>query len=437
MYPNSFSHVDMRISDEARDSVRGNATEARSLASTMEARLDAFYSGVQANGNGDLDLSGVSADFGATAEQKVAAYVSLASKLHGANAALNELDDIARMLHRPPVERTIANGGMTPAARLSDIVTRANGGRLDFNPAGHSIVPLPHLPVATLFKTTDGYPPLVQRTGYIEDATTAPLDVLAAMRIETTTQNSVAYMKQTVTAAAAVEKAEGAAAAEADISYAEEKASVVKIPVILPVTDEQLADEPGVRSLLDNDLIELVRERVNRQIAVGNGTAPNLQGFANNTIAATASGVGISGAAAPTGIIDACIDGLRKVRTAGKARASHVMLNGTLYTALLKSKDSQNRYLMGDPNTPLAPAIWGVPIVEADDIADPTANDGYWGCVGAFATKSALYLRQDATVEAGLINDDFAKGQITLRCTLRGAMVWYRPAAFVALLRKA
>ena len=257
------------------------------------------------------------------------------------------------------------------------------------------------------------------------------------MRIETTTQNAVAYMKQTVTTAAAAEKMEGAAAAEADISYAQETANVVKIPVVLPVTDEQLADEPGVRSLLDNDLIELVRERVNRQIAIGNGAAPNLQGFADNTVAATAAGIGISGAASPTGIIDACIDAVRKVRTTGKARASHVMLNGTLYTALLKSKDSQMRYLMGDPNTPLAPAIWGVPIVEADDIADPSASNGYWGCAGAFSTKSAFYMRQDATVEAGLINDDFAKGQITLRCTLRGVMVWYRPAAFVALLRKA
>lgn len=437
MHANGFAHIDTRVSDSARDAVRGNGTAARSQVNAIEARLDSFYEGLSANGDGDLDLSGVSSDFGTNAEQKVQAYVELASKLHGANAALNELDAIAMQLQRPPIERVIANGGMAPAPQLSDIVARTNGGRLGFNPDAHTIVPIPALPVATLFKTTAGYPPLNQRTGYVEDATMAPLDVLSAMRIETTTQNAVAYMRQTVTAAAAVEKAEGAAAAEADISYAPDSSNVVKIPVILPVTDEQLADEPGVRSLLDNDLIELVRQRVNRQIAVGNGSAPNLQGFAHNKVAATNAGIGISGAASPTGIIDACIDAVRKVRTAGKARASHVMLNSSLYTALLKSKDTQMRYLMGDPNTPLAPAVWGVPIVEADDIADPTANNGYWGCAGAFSTKAAFYLRQDATVEAGLVNDDFAKGQITLRCTLRGVMVWYRNAAFVGLLRAA
>ena len=152
MHANGFAHIDMRISDSARDAVRGNATAARSLVSTSEARLDSFYQGVSANGNGDLDLSAVSSDFGANAEQKVKAYVELASKLHGANAALHELEDIARQLHRPPVERTIANGGITPAPRLSDLVTRANGGRLSFNPAGHSIVELPAMPVATLFQ---------------------------------------------------------------------------------------------------------------------------------------------------------------------------------------------------------------------------------------------------------------------------------------------
>ena len=437
MYPNGLAHIDVRISDSARDAVRGNGTAARGQVNAIEARLDSFFQGLSVNGNGDLDLSAVSSDFGTSAEQKVKAYVELASKLHGANAALNELEVIAMQHQRPPIERVIANGGMAAAPQLSDLVARTNGGRLDFNPAAHTVVAIPSLPVATLFKTTAGYPPLNQRTGYIEDATSAPLDVLSAMRIETTTQNAVAYMKQTVTTAAAAEKAEGAAAAEADISYAQETSNVVKIPVILPVTDEQLADEPGVRSLLDNDLIELVRQRVNRQIAVGNGVSPNLQGFANNMVAATSAGVGISGGSTPTSIIDACIDAMRKVRTAGKARASHVMLNSTLYTALLKSKDSQMRYLMGDPNTPLAPAVWGVPIVEADDIADPSATNGYWGCAGAFSTKSAFYLRQDATVEAGLINDDFAKGQITLRCTLRGVMAWYRNAAFVALLRAA
>jgi HK97 family phage major capsid protein len=50
--------------------------------------------------------------------------------------------------------------------------------------------------------------------------------------------------------------------------------------------------------------------------------------------------------------------------------------------------------------------------------------------VGDFRTGAAFYLRMEAIIEAGTINEYFIQNKIALRCEERGALAVYKPAAF-------
>ena len=133
-------------------------------------------------------------------------------------------------------------------------------------------------------------------------------------------------MAETITTAAAAETAEGAASPEVDIDYTATKTSVATIRAILPVTEEQLEDEPTIRRLLDERLIALGRDRVNQQLVIGNGTAPNLQGVKG----ARTAGNDITAAYTANKLTDpilAAVEAIRKVRTTGRTPATHIVVS--------------------------------------------------------------------------------------------------------------
>ena len=444
MYSNPLALVDQRISDEARDTVRGQPQRAQAMANDFNAQLDNIYAAARITADNQLDLSGVSIDGARSNDQKVAAILAVHSKLHGANAALNELSAMASYKDDPTPATTIGEivrGG----ARLSDTFDRSlrrQGGavatlRTSLQAAKNYGVMIPDVQ-ATLFKTSDGYPPQVTRTGHVQvDPSYGPfnLEVLNAMGAPIpTTQGTITYMAETVTTPAAAETAEGAASPEADISYAEASVNVATIRAILPVTEEQLEDEPTIRNLLDERLSALGRDRLNQQLVIGNGTAPNLQGVKG----ARTAGNDVTAAYASNAVTDpilASIQAIRKVRTTGRTPASHILMSGAFATLVLTQRDSNGNYLMGAPSEVLIPALFGIPIVESDDLDDASAQNNILAIAGDFVRQSNLYLRKDAMVEAGWNDDDFSKYQITLRLVLRAAAVWYRAASFVGVKR--
>lgn len=452
-YPPSYlAHIDQRISDEARDSVRGSATKARAMANALTAELGTVYDALRDSADGGLDLSGVTIAGAKTDAEKVAAVFELHSKLHGANAALNEISAMQAYREAPEPEATIGEivrGG----PRVSDVFERGIRGSgaslstlrtaLQANKCFAVSIPegaggILARPSATLFKTSDGFSPQITRTGHVQiDPSYGPfnLEVLDAMGAPIpTTQGTVEYMAETVTTAAAAETAEGGASPEADIDYTATKASVATIRAILPVTEEQLADEPTIRRLLDERLIALGRDRVNQQLVIGDGTAPNLQGVKGARTAAN----DITAAYASNKVTDpilAAVEAIRKVRTTGRTPATHILMSGAYTTAVLTQKDTNGNYLMGAPSEVLVPAIFGVPIAESDDLDDASSANNIMAIAGDFVRQSSLYLRKDAMVEAGWNDTDFSKYQISLRVVVRAAAVWYRAASFIGVKR--
>jgi HK97 family phage major capsid protein len=268
----------------------------------------------------------------------------------------------------------------------------------------------------TTFSTSAGWAPENLRTGRIIEEALRPLQVLDTIPPGTTTQAAVVYMEETTVTSAAAERAEAAAYAESTLALTEQTSTVRSIGTSLPVTDEQLADVPQVRSYLNMRLPNLVRRRLDGQLLTGDGIAPNLDGINN------VSGVQTQALGADQ-VPDAMYKAMRLVRVTGRAMPNIVYMHPTDWQGVRLLRTNDGMYVWGNPSEAGPMRIWGVLVDETDAQTQGTGLTGD-------TTYTQLFIRQDVIVEIGLDSDDFTKGIQTVRCGLRAAFVVYRPAAF-------
>ena len=227
-------------------------------------------------------------------------------------------------------------------------------------------------------------------------------------------------MRETVTTEAAAERAEGAAYAEADISYAEDSSTVRSIGVNLPITDEQLEDVDGIRGLIDGRLMLFLRRRLDLQVLVGNGTAPNLSGILD--------AVGIqTQAKGADPVFDAIHKAITLVQITGAAIPSGIVLHPNDWQDIRLTRTADGIYILGNPADPSMMRLWGLPVTISDRLTENT------GLVGDFATHCELRPRRGIEVQVGFVNTQFTEGEQTIRAGLRTAFVVYRAAAFCTI----
>ena len=283
-------------------------------------------------------------------------------------------------------------------------------------------VSLKGVEVKTLMERTAGYAPESLRSGNVTPYALRPIQFLDILPIIPTSQAVYKFMEETThDASLAVEKAEGAAAGEVQYVYTERSATIEKLPGYLPVTDEQLDDVPGLQAIIEANLMEDVRRRADYQGLNGTGVTPLMLGVLNKpSILGTTP-------EADDGIADTILRGIKDVSVTGRAVASAIVLNPTdwLTERLRKTKDGA--YIWGSPANMGPLGMWGLPVAQADSLAQGT------GLVGDFRQHAALVVREDISVEVGMINDDFIKGRKAIKATMRGAFVWRRAAAFNAV----
>ncbi|SDZ55222.1 phage major capsid protein, HK97 family [Saccharopolyspora shandongensis] len=270
----------------------------------------------------------------------------------------------------------------------------------------------------TLFQTTAGWAPETTRTGRVVDFATRPIQVIDLIPQTTTGQSAVVYMEETTFTNAAAETAEGGAYPEAALALTEQSSPVRKTAVFLPVTDEQLEDEQQAAGYVNNRLPFMLRQRLDSQILVGNGTAPNLRGILNV--------VGIQTQAKGTDPVpDAIYKALVKTRVAGQAMPNAVVMHPNDWQDVRLLRTADGIYIWGSPSEAGPSRIWGLPVAEAQAITENTA------LVGDFANFSELSVRRGLDVQVSNSHADyFVNGKQAMRADLRAALVIYRPAAF-------
>src|SRR3954452_1340023 len=91
--------------------------------------------------------------------------------------------------------------------------------------------------------------------------------------------NPVRFVSETTATNAAAATAEGGLKPESTLAFGETSEPIRKIATFLPISDEMLEDAPQIQAYLNQRLALFVKQVEEAQLLLGNGTAPNLQGF--------------------------------------------------------------------------------------------------------------------------------------------------------------
>ena len=187
-----------------------------------------------------------------------------------------------------------------------------------------------------------------------------------------------------------------------------------------------LADEPQLRSIIDNELMYGLRLLEDSQILNGNGTGENLRGVLQT--AGIQDYSWSEGATLP--VKDTKADALRRAATLSYLayyEPSGIVMHPNDWEDIELTKDSNGQYLIavsvamgGEPR------VWRMPIVDTPAIAEGTA------LVGAFGTGAQLYDREQASIRISEQHSDFfVRNAVVILAEQRLALAVKRPEAFV------
>lgn len=235
-----------------------------------------------------------------------------------------------------------------------------------------------------------------------------------------TNSNAIEYVQETGFTNNAAPTAETTLKPESTMKFDLKTAPVRKIPHWMLASAEVLADAPGLRSMIDYRLrygLEYVEEQ---QLLNGDGTGQNLLG-----IRPQATDFSAAFAVDEETAID-------KIRLAilqavlAEYPASGVVLHPTDWARIETTKDTQGRYIMGNPQGTLSPTLWSLPVVATQAME----IDKF--LVGAFRQGAQVFDRMQSTIMVSTEDsDNFRKNLVTILAEERLAFTVYRPEAFV------
>lgn len=192
-------------------------------------------------------------------------------------------------------------------------------------------------------------------------------------------------------AAAATTVAEGALKPQSDVSAALVSLAIRKIATWVAVTSEVLADFPAFTSVVDEDLTQAIVAAESDQLLNGNGTPPNMQGLLGT------SGILTQTVTAGSQPLDALSTAITSLRTgASYTEPDAIVLNPTDLGAIRVRKDSNQRYLAGDPFEAGTTTLWGLPVVSTTAMPAGTAVVGNFGGGGVVYRREGLQIMSDA-----------------------------------------
>lgn len=238
-----------------------------------------------------------------------------------------------------------------------------------------------------------------------------------------TTQSSVEFVRELVytNAAAPVSENPASGKPEADITFEAATAPVATIAHWIHASRQALADVPMMQSYIDGRLRygwELVKES---QLLLGSGVGLNIDGIYTQATAYSNPGVYVEA--------ETRIDRMRLAMLQvelSEYTPDAIVMNPIDWAWVEMLKDTQERYLFGNPHTQTTPMLWGRNVVatQAMGLGD--------FMTGSFSMGAQGWDREDVSVLVSLEDrDNIIQNMVTLLCEGRLALTVYRPAAFV------
>jgi len=214
-----------------------------------------------------------------------------------------------------------------------------------------------------------------------------------------------------------------AAKPQSSLQFVAEAASVRTLAHWEAAHRNVLADEPQLRSIIDNELLYGLRLLEDTQILNGSGSGENLRGVLQTAGIQTYNwSSGQSG--------DNRGDAIRRALTLSFLayyEPTGVVMHPSDWEKIELSKDDNGQYLVA-VSVALGgqPRLWRTPVVESPAIAEGTA------LVGAFGTGAQLYDREQASIRVSEQHSDFfVRNAIVILAEQRLALAVKRPEAFV------
>jgi len=235
-----------------------------------------------------------------------------------------------------------------------------------------------------------------------------------------TSASSIEYVQETGYENNAAMVAEGELKPESSLKFDLVTTKVRKIAHFMEASMEILDDAAGLRSMIDGRLRYMLKFKEEQQLLNGDGTGQNLLGLASGATAfAPAFEV------ADQSNIDVIRLALLQASLA-EFPASGIIIHPTNWADIETTKDSEGRYIIGNPQGTIRPTLWSAPVIATQAQGINTF------LTGAFGMAAQIFDRMDATVMASTEDkDNFRKNLVTILCEERLALAIYRPEAFV------
>jgi HK97 family phage major capsid protein len=209
---------------------------------------------------------------------------------------------------------------------------------------------------------------------------------------------------------------EGEAFAESAFTFTLSSAAVITLGHTAVASQQILSDSAVLGQFLSNELLYGLKLVEENQILTGTGAAGTLNGLTNQ---ATAYSRGVTN--------DTMLDTLAKAKTQLELSnfvADGIVLNPADFLSMATAKDTQNRYLFGDPKSNTPPSVWNVPIVVSNSM---TAGKFL---MGDFRQAATVWDRVDAMVELSTSHSDFFQRHLVmLKAWERITLTVQRPTA--------
>lgn len=286
------------------------------------------------------------------------------------------------------------------------------------------------------FVTPTQYGVVTDLVGYreltVRDLVTAgstDSDTIEYVRVTSRTNNAAPVAEATSAGQPAVYNAPtagellaGGYKPESALTFERVATTVRTIAHWMPMTKRAASDAGQVRTMVDNFLRYGLDEELEDQMLTGPGTGETFQGILN-------SGILTVGSAGTD--IDAIVDAIRTVRVTGRRRPTAIVMhpNDWYSTGFLLSKDTQGRYLIGDPRASLDQlnSLWGLRVVASEGITENTA------LVGDFRL-AVLWEREGINVSVSDSHlDFFTRNLLAILAEMRAGFGVLDPQAFCSV----
>jgi len=235
-----------------------------------------------------------------------------------------------------------------------------------------------------------------------------------------TSQGMVEYAQEISYTNNAAVVTEGSTKPLSDLTFELKTAAVRTIAHLFKASRQILDDAPALQSYIDARARYGLKLAEEDELLNGDGTGAHIKGLIPSATPFNAAFVATAKQRMDTirlAILQVFLSNFP---------ASGIVLNPTDWAAIQLTKDSQNRYIIGNPQDGNAARLWNLPVVESLSL---TASEFL---VGAFSMAAQIFDRMEVEILLSTENStDFEKNMITLRCEERLALAIYRPLAFV------